>query len=244
SGIGRHHLPAVLGLDHRRRRVVFVPGVVAHAGAVRDHSQAGCRRPRALRARRVRLVQSPDGADQEPQWVQWSILRSGRPMMIYAAMLIAVGLAFWRLPAGFLPIDDQGFITTDVLTPPDASFPRTLEAVKRVEDYLVKPPAVDTLTFLTGFSFLGQGQNTAQAFITLKDWSQRGEAESAERIVADINRTFAALRDGKISALQPPPIDNLGNSSGFISRLQDRGQRGYAALMRASDQLLAAAAAS
>jgi multidrug efflux pump len=100
------------------------------------------------------------------------------------------------------------------------------------------------LTFLTGFSFLGQGQNTAQAFITLKDWSQRGEAESAERIVADINRTFAPLRDGKISALQPPPIDNLGNSSGFSFRLQDRGQRGYAALMRASDQLLAAAAAS
>ena len=143
-------------------------------------------------------------------------------------MLIAVGLAFWRLPAGFLPVDDQGFITTDVLTPPDASFPRTLEAVKRVEDYLVKHPAVDTLTFLTGFSFLGQGQNTAQAFITLKDWSQRGEAESAERIVADINRTFAPLRDGKISALQPPPIDNLGNSSGFSFRLQDRGQRGYA----------------
>ena len=178
------------------------------------------------------------------QWVQWSILRSGRLMMIYAAMLIAVGLAFWRLPAGFLPIDDQGFITTDVLTPPDASFPRTLEAVRRVEDYLVKHPAVDTLTFLTGFSFLGQGQNTAQAFITLKDWSQRGEAESAERIVADINRTFAPLRDGKISALQPPPIVNLGNSSGFSFRLQDRGQRGYAALMRASDQLLAAAAAS
>jgi multidrug efflux pump len=178
------------------------------------------------------------------QWVQWSILRSGRLMMIYAAILIAVGLAFWRLPAGFLPVDDQGFITTDVLTPPDASFPRTLEAVKRVEDYLVKHPAVDTLTFLTGFSFLGQGQNTAQAFITLKDWSQRGEAESAERIVADINRTFAPLRDGKISALQPPPIDNLGNSSGFSFRLQDRGQRGYAALMRASDQLLAAAAAS
>jgi multidrug efflux pump len=178
------------------------------------------------------------------QWVQWSILRSGRLMMIYAAMLIAVGLAFWRLPAGFLPIDDQGFITTDVLTPPDASFPRTLEAVRRVEDYLVKHPAVDPLTFLTGFSFLGQGQNTAQAFITLKDWSQRGEAESAERIVADINRTFAPLRDGKISALQPPPIDNLGNSSGFSFRLQDRGQRGYAALMRASDQLLAAAAAS
>ena len=156
-------------------------------------------------------------------------------------VLIAVGLAFWRLPAGFLPVDDQGFITTDVLTPPDASFPRTLEAVKRVEDYLVKPPAVDTLTFLTGFSFLGQGQNTAQAFITLKDWSQRGEAESAERIVADINRTFAPLRDGKISALQPPPIDNLGNSSGFSFRARARAESSFISF-EIVDKLLVSAA--
>src|SRR5262249_38969227 len=98
-----------------------------------------------------------------------------------------------------------------------------------------------TVTFLTGYSFLGQGQNTAQAFITLKDWLERHGSDSAEAIVAGINRTFAPLRDGRVSALQPPPIDNLANSSGFSFRLQDRGQRGYAELMRAKDQLLAAA---
>ena len=47
-----------------------------------------------------------------------------------------------------------------------------------------------------------------------------------------------------MTALQPPPIDNLGNSSGFSFRLQDRGQRGYTELMRAKDLLLAAAARS
>jgi multidrug efflux pump len=177
-------------------------------------------------------------------WVRWSILRSGRLMLVYAAIVIGVTFAFVRLPGGFLPIDDQGFITTDVLTPPEASFPRTLETVKAVEDYLMKRPGVDTVTFLTGFSFLGQGQNTAQAFVTLKDWSERGDNDSAEQIVADINRHFATHRDGKVNPLQPPPIDNLGNSSGFSFRLQDRGQRGYAELMRAKDQLLAAAARS
>ena len=174
----------------------------------------------------------------------WSILRAGRLMLIYAVMLAAVAFAFIRLPGGFLPVDDQGFITADVLTPPEASFPRTLDVVKRVEDYLTKREGVDTVTFLTGYSFLGQGQNTAQAFITLKDWSERPRSDSAGAIVADINRTFAPLRDGRVSALQPPPIDNLGNSSGFSFRLQDRGQRGYAELMRAKDQLLAAAAQS
>ena len=177
-------------------------------------------------------------------WVRWSILRYGRLMLVYAAMLIAVGFAFVRLPGGFLPVDDQGFITTDVLTPPEASFPRTLDVVKRVENYLIGRQGVDTVTFLTGFSFLGQGQNTAQAFVTLKDWSERGNHDSAGRIAADTNRTFAPLRDGKVSALEPPPIDNLGNSSGFSFRLQDRAQRGHVELMRARDQLLAAAAAS
>ena len=46
----------------------------------------------------------------------------------------------------FLPVDDQGFVTADVLTPPEASFPRTLDVVKRVEDYLTKREGVDTIT--------------------------------------------------------------------------------------------------
>jgi len=176
--------------------------------------------------------------------VSWSILRTGRLMLVYLVLVAAVAFAFVRMPAGFLPVDDQGFITTDVQTPSDASFPRTLSAVKAVEEYLAKRPGIDTVTFLTGFSFLGQGQNTAQAFITLKDWSERGENDTAERIVEGINSTFAGFRDGKISALEPPPIDNLGNSSGFSFRLQDRAQRGHPELMRATDQLLASAARS
>ena len=75
---------------------------------------------------------------------------------------------------------------------------------------------VEDVTFLTGFSFLGQGVNTAQAFITLKDWSERGPKDSAAAIVADINRDLSSIRDAKISALQPPPIDNLGNSSRLL----------------------------
>jgi multidrug efflux pump len=171
--------------------------------------------------------------------------RAGRMMAIYAAILIAVGWALFRLPSGFLPIDDQGFITVDIQTPPESSYSRTLAAVKQTEDYLLKRSGVDKVTFLTGFSFLGQGVNTAQAFITLKHWSERGPNDSAERIVADANAHLGkTIRDAKVSALQPPPIDNLGNSSGFSFRLQDRGQKGYVELMRAKDQLLEAAARS
>ena len=174
-------------------------------------------------------------------FVRWTLARTGRLMLIYFAIVVGLAWAFVRLPAGFLPVDDQGFITTDVQTPPEASFNRTLEVVKRVEEFLAQRKGIDTVTFLTGFSFLGQGQNTAQAFITLKDWSERGPGDSAEAVVADINKSLASVSDAKISALQPPPIDNLGSSSGFSFRLQDRAQKGYTELMRAKDQLLAAA---
>jgi multidrug efflux pump len=174
-------------------------------------------------------------------FVRWTLARTGRLMLIYLAVVVGLAWAFVRLPSGFLPVDDQGFITTDVQTPPEASFNRTLDAVKRVEEFLAQRKGVDTITFLTGFSFLGQGQNAAQAFITLKDWSERGPEDSAQAIVADINKSLSSISDAKISALQPPPIDNLGNSSGFSFRLQDRAQKGYAELMRAKDQVLAAA---
>jgi len=171
--------------------------------------------------------------------------RTGRIMVVYVAILIAVGWALFRLPGGFLPVDDQGFITVDVQAPPEASYSRTLAATKSTEQFLLQRPGVDQITFLTGFSFLGQGVNTAQAFVTLKHWSDRGPNDSAAQIVADVNEKLGrSVRDAKISALQPPPIDNLGNSSGFSFRLQDRGQKGYDELMRAKDQLLAAAARS
>ena len=176
--------------------------------------------------------------------VGWSLKRTGRLMLIYAALLIGLSWAFVRLPGGFLPVDDQGFITTDVQTPADSSYARTEAAVEKVEQYLARRAGVENVTFLTGFSFLGQGINTAQAFITLKDWSARGPKDSAASIVNDINRDLSSIRDARISALQPPPIDNLGNSSGFSFRLQDRGQKGYPALVSAAERLIAEANAS
>ena len=173
-----------------------------------------------------------------------SLSRIGRLMLVYAALLIGLSWAFARMPGGFLPIDDQGFITTDVQTPSDSSYVRTEAAVEAVEKYLAQRSGVDTVTFLTGFSFSGQGMNTAQAFVTLKDWANRPAKDSAGEIVNDINRTLASVRDARIAAMQPPPVDNLGNSSGFSFRLQDRGQKGYAALSQAADRLILAANAS
>ncbi|MFX5562592.1 efflux RND transporter permease subunit, partial [Acinetobacter baumannii] len=88
-------------------------------------------------------------------------------------------------------------------------------AIKQVEEYLTKKEGIANVVFLTGFSFLGQGLNTAQAFISLKDWSERSDKESAAQIVDDINKDLAKIRDAEVSGQQPPPVDNLGVSAGF-----------------------------
>src|ERR1700761_2235002 len=129
--------------------------------------------------------------------VQGALKRTGRLMLIYAALVAGLTYAFVSLPGGFLPVDDQGFITTDVQTPSDASYARTEAAVEKVEKYLAERPGVANVTFLTGFSFAGQGINTAQAFISLKDWSERGPKDSAAALVADINRDLSSVRDAK-----------------------------------------------
>ncbi|CCD83744.1 Multidrug resistance protein MexB [Bradyrhizobium sp. ORS 285] len=175
---------------------------------------------------------------------RWVVARGGRFMIIYVLLLAGLGYSLWRLPGGFLPVDDQGFVMVDVLTPADASTNRTLDVVQTVEKKLAETPGIDTVSFIAGFSFYGQGSNTAQAFVTLKDWSERGRNESADALIARLNPELAKIRDAEVSVLAPPPIDNLGNTSGFSFRLQDRSQRGYDALMSAKDQLFKAAAES
>ncbi|RVU13132.1 efflux RND transporter permease subunit [Methylobacterium oryzihabitans] len=173
--------------------------------------------------------------------VQWSIAKAGRMMAIYLILVAGVAWAFVRLPEGFLPVEDQGFFTVDIQTPPGSSFNRTLAAVKATEKHLVAQPGVATVTIVNGFSFSGQGQMTSQAFVTLKPWSERGADQSAAALVAGTNKALGGYKDATIQALEPPPIDNLGNASGFSFRLQDRAQKGYSALMAAQDQLLSLA---
>ncbi|WP_407530695.1 multidrug efflux RND transporter permease subunit [Methylobacterium oryzisoli] len=175
---------------------------------------------------------------------RWMVERSGRFMLLYLALLGGLGYAMWRLPSGFVPVDDQGFVMADLLAPSNSSASRTLDIVRSVEEQLAGTPGVDKITFITGFSFFGQGAMTAQAFITLKDWSERDSDQTSSAIIDRSNEAFARLRDAEVSALAPPPIANLGTTSGFSFRLQDRSQRGYEALIAAKDQLLATAAKS
>ncbi len=178
-------------------------------------------------------------------WVSKLIHRGGRVMLIYVALIAVVGVLYLRLPTSFLPQEDQGNLIVNVQLPPGATQARTSEAMRGVEEFFLKQPEVQSIVGVLGFSFSGQGQNAALAFVTLKDWSDRPGAEHSAQALA--RRAFGALmgiRDAFIYPLSPPPIPELGTASGFIFRLQDRAGQGHEALIAARNQLLGMAARS
>jgi multidrug efflux pump len=170
--------------------------------------------------------------------------RAGRMMVIYLALLVGLGWAFMRLPSSFLPVEDQGFLLVNVQAPPEASANRTLEVMQTVESIFGKESAVTRIVGILGFSFSGTGQNAGLAFVTLKDWSERGPEDSAGAIAGRGNGQLFQIKDAISFALSPPAIQGLGTSNGFTFRLQDRGGRGTEALAQAREQLMAAASAS
>ena len=171
--------------------------------------------------------------------------KASRYLIIYAAIIGAVAVVYMRLPTSFLPGEDQGNIIVNVQLPPGATQERTLKVMEQVEGFILKQPEVEGMVGVLGFSFSGQGQNSALAFVTLKDWSERHGPEHSAQALA--GRAFGALmgiRDAFIFPLAPPPIPELGNATGFTFRLQDRGGKGHTALIGARNQLLGMASQS
>ena len=164
--------------------------------------------------------------------------RTGRIMFIYAAIVAVLAFSFLRLPTGFLPTEDQGDVMTDVQLAPGATYHRTLETTKQMEQYFMERPAVVDVLSLQGFSFSGMGQNAGVAFVTLKDWSERSRDESAMAEADQANAVFAGFEDGTLFSVLPPPIEGMGSSTGLALRLQDRNGLGREALLAATDQLI------
>ncbi|WP_444447847.1 multidrug efflux RND transporter permease subunit [Pseudomonas kurunegalensis] len=178
------------------------------------------------------------------RWVMQALKRSGRYLLVYAVLLAVLGYGFSQLPTAFLPTEDQGYTITDIQLPPGASRMRTEQVAAQIEAHNAEEAGVGNTTLILGFSFSGSGQNAALAFTTLKDWSERGADDSAQSIADRATMAFTQLKDAVAYAVLPPPIDGLGESTGFEFRLQDRGGMGHAALMAARDTLLANAGKS
>ena len=177
------------------------------------------------------------------QGVVVMVKRAGRSMLVYGGVVAVLAFAFLRLPSAFLPEEDQGYFITSMQLPSDATMERTLDVVKQFEQHVAGRPGIENNQSVLGFSFSGAGPNAALAFTMLKDWKARDGATAQEEVL-QVQMAMGSAKEGMIMSLMPPAIDELGNSSGFSMRLQDRANQGIGALQAAQNQLLGLAAQS
>lgn len=160
----------------------------------------------------------------------------------YAAVVAVVAFVFMRLPSSFVPEEDQGAVMTLVQLPAGSTLDKTNAVMDQLTQYYQNQEAdnIESVFAISGFSFMGSGQNAGMAFVKLKDWDDRKGDENTAQSIA--NRAMAMNmmipEASLIYPMVPPPIQGFGNASGFDMQLKDVGGVGHQALLDARNQLM------
>jgi len=167
-----------------------------------------------------------------------------RYLVLYALLLVAVCVLYLRLPSGFLPNEDQGFVMVQYTLPAGATDARTTLISDEVKDYFLdnEKANINHIFTINGFAFSGSGQNAGMAFVSLKNWSERsGSNNTADAISSRAMTYFAKIKDAQVLSMSPPSIDGFGQSGGFTFELQAKGATTRAQLQEIRDQIIAGA---
>lgn len=144
------------------------------------------------------------------------------------AVALALGGIFvldGRLPKGFLPSEDQGYLMVDVQLPDGAALPRTSAISQDLQERLSRIDGVQHVIVVNGFSVLsGAATNGALVIVKLTNWAQReGPGQDANAILARMWREFATIPGANIIGFNPPPIPGLGTAAGVEMMVQQTG---------------------
>src|SRR5258705_1542049 len=155
------------------------------------------------------------------------IHKSGFAMIALGVAAVLAFLIAGRLPTGFLPQEDQGYLYVALQLPDAASLQRTDAAAQRVTKALLQAPGIQSVVGIDGDSLLTQVEstNTAFFFVTLKPWDLRKtRAEQIDAIQASVQRKLVGVIEGIVFSLPPPAIPGIGTSGGVTMMLQDRSR--------------------
>ena len=154
------------------------------------------------------------------------LMRRGLFCILFLVLvLLATGWLGGKIPQGFVPVEDQGYLYANLSLPETASLQRTTAACEQVEGILLKTPGVQDVTTIAGFSLLS-GVSTSYNgffFVTLKPWKKREVVEEQLRaIVGHANQALARIPEGTAFVFPPPAIPGIGTSGGVTFLLEDR----------------------
>ncbi|ETD39587.1 efflux RND transporter permease subunit [Pseudomonas chlororaphis] len=174
--------------------------------------------------------------------VSYSLGRRGSVFFLYALLLIGTAWLFNLVPGGFIPTQDKLYLFAGAKLPEGASLARTDAVTSELIETALSVEGVDTVPAFSGLNAL-QSVNTPNvmaAYVILKPFDQR--ERGAVAISAELNAKLSQVHEGFAYALLPPPIQGLGNGSGYSLYLEDRAGLGYGALQNALSAFQAAVA--
>ena len=155
-----------------------------------------------------------------------ALVRHSGVSVIVALILIAIGgYGLSRVPTGFIPIEDQGYLLAAVQLPDGAALDRTQQVMDQVQEIASRQPGVDQIMTIAGISALDNSSSLANAgvaYIVLKDWSRRGKGEDLRSLFVGLNEKLSAILDARILVIPPPPIQGIGNAAGFAMQIELR----------------------
>ncbi|MDO9405491.1 MAG: efflux RND transporter permease subunit [Polaromonas sp.] len=176
------------------------------------------------------------GADRYQGIVGKIVRRGKRSLVVYALILVVVGVLFTRLPTSFLPDEDQASLSVQITLPPGSSNARLQPIIDQVQDYFSKQPDVVSINLITGQS---GDQSSARAFVKLKDWADRpGKNQTAAALGRRATADLSKIRDARIFVQLPPAVRGLGANAGFNFHLKDLNGLGHDALVQARDKVV------
>ncbi|GJL68405.1 MAG: multidrug efflux RND transporter permease subunit [Nitrospirales bacterium] len=166
-------------------------------------------------------------------YCHYLIRKSGRAMIFLVVAAVCAGLLGTKLPTGFLPMEDQGYVYLNVQLPLAASLQRTDEVAKKIEAILSETPGIQHVSTIVGFSLLSTVNTTYNGFffVTLAPWDERTKPEEKlQAIFKNVNEKLAALPEANAFLFPPPAIPGVGTSGGVSFILEDRSGQDVAFL--------------
>src|SRR5436853_1895443 len=173
--------------------------------------------------------------------VTHTLRSSAIAVVVYAGLIGLTILGFSRVPAGFVPTQDKGYLVSFAQLPNGATLDRTEDVIRRMSDIAMKHPGVQSAVAFPGLSINGftNSPNCGIVFATLKPSEERKSRElSANAIAADLNKEYSAIQEAFIAIFPPPPVQGLGTIGGFKLYVEDRSGLGLEPLYKETTSTL------
>ena len=166
---------------------------------------------------------------------------SAAVLVVYLGLIALTYFGFKKVPSGFIPQQDKGYLAIAIQLPDSASLDRTEEVVNRISEVVRATPGVKASIDLAGLSpiSLTSSPNAGTIFVILDEFENRlGPGLTGPEITATLRRKLAGIQEGFVGVFPPPPVNGMGVVGGFKMEVQDRGGAGLEALQAAAFQLM------